>query len=383
MLPPQLPRYGEPRDRDQAVQRKVGFEFQAYDSVTYRKGERLGWLGDQITVGKGRGFEVQNDHGKTADEMEIVTEAVEETFLGRKALVKQMGKISSLALGIRHLHAVNALKAGGVRWEPIIDEYNFHAPGGVHFHPQSTVGVKFSKLGELLGHLVDAPAMTGGVPVGEVEEAPGGSKEEIAAGAIGWSGKLDQQAFKVAWQRGLAEAREDFREYSSNLIGFASLLYGFAAVTQDKVVPEDASQPKYFMPFLLRLGLRPHFGTLTPEEKEALGERMRPSVRESEMLPLEGKRVPKVSEMLGLLGEGSDLHQNLETIPLGYAASKPKTLGMKNEADIGSGYGLSERKRQGAIIELRKLGNDVPPGQLTDFALAVFDLVRLVHGSGK
>jgi hypothetical protein len=47
-------------------------------------------------------------------------------------------------------------------------------------------------------------------------------------------------------------------------------------------------------------------------------------------------------------------------------------IGMSDTEEVGE-------KRRGAIIELRKLGNDVPPKKLKEFAEAVFILVRRIN----
>ncbi|WP_183574344.1 DUF4157 domain-containing protein [Mucilaginibacter sp. X5P1] len=59
---------------------------------------------------------------------------------------------------------------------------------------------------------------------------------------------------------------------------------------------------------------------------------------------------------------------------------------MKDVNDIGLSDSDKEtpEKRKGAVIELRKLGSEVPPEKLMEFALAVFDLIVLINaGEGS
>jgi hypothetical protein len=56
-----------------------------------------------------------------------------------------------------------------------------------------------------------------------------------------------------------------------------------------------------------------------------------------------------------------------------------KTFRMEAIDDIGISDSENTR-RHGALIELRKLGSEVPAEKLTEFALAVFDLIVLING---
>jgi hypothetical protein len=369
------------------IQRKVGFEFQAFNSVTFQDGNGLTPL-QGSTVGNGAGFYVEGDIGQTINEMEIVTTAVDETPGGRNVLANQMASIQALTNGIVHNAPVNALAAGGVNWLPNIAGYHFDVNGAVHFHPQSTVGVRFDKIAELIDYATSAPSLTGGVPIGG-PLVPAHDPKAALAQQIGWSGQLDQQGFKAAWATGLAKARADLAGASDNAISFASILYGFAEVTAMNVVPNDASFAKYFMPFMLRLGLLPHYGALNGADMAALAN-IRQEVLDSPFLPQQTNdsvnfNPTTIQNLLTALGQGEDL-QDLEVIA-GYGAYAPGGMpGMANAADIGMDiHGLP---RAGAIIELRKLGNDVTPAQLSAFALAVFDLIQLInapppHGQGN
>lgn len=359
----------------QPVQRKVGFEFQAYDSVTYRDNNGLTAINGTI-VGNGAGFNVEQDGGATANEMEIVTDPVDETNAGRADLQAQMVLVSAMAAGIVHGNAVDNLGAGNVNWRQNIAGYHFDVNNAVHFHPQSTVGVKFNKIAELIDFATSAPSLSGGNPIGQAPPLAA-NQQEVDAQVFGWSGQLDQQPFKNAWATGLANARQDLAGASDNAISFASILYGFAEVTNQNIIPNDHQYAKYFMPFMLRLGLLPHYGTLTQNDLNALGQ-IRDTVLSAQVLPLQTQDMvlnPTIQELLNSLGQGVDIDGLA-----GYASSSQQELGMNNITDIG--ISDQENVRHGAIIELRKLGNDVQANQLTPFALSVFDLIAAINAPG-
>lgn len=363
----------------QAVQRKVGFEFQAYNSVTFRDvNDHLTPLVGGSTVGNGAGFYVEADHGHTDNEVEIVTTAVDETHAGRATLQEQMQLIQALAGGIAHNAPVNALAAGGVHWLHNIQNYHFDVNGHVHFHPQSTVGVRFEKIAELIDYATRAPFLTGGAPVGGGGLAHQDDPKAAHAQQIGWSGQVDQQAFRQAWATGLANARHDLQGASDNAISFAAILYGFAEVTSMDLVPNDIGYAKYFMPFMLRLGLLPHYGTLNQEDIAAL-QHIRHEVRNMPFLPNNGEIFDPatIQQILQYLGEGQDIQDHVFVVGYGGYAPNGAALGMNSATDIG--VDDTGQQRAGAIIELRKLGNDVTPDQLSAFALAAFDLIRAIN----
>lgn len=359
------------------VQRKVGFEFQAYDSVTYQDVNGLTPIVG-VTVGNGNGFTIEHDDGATANEMEIVTAPVDEDNAGRALLQQQMQDITVLATSIANGVPVTT-PVPNIGWLANVNNYHFVVNNGaVHFHPQSTVGVKFEKIGELIDYATSAPLMTGGAPVNGPLGPPVDAKAGFAQ-QIGWSGQLDQQPFRTAWANGLVNARNDLNGASDNAISFASILYGFAEVSQQNIIPNNANYAKYFMPFMLRLGLLPHFQTLTAHDLLDL-QRIDPLVLNTAYLPQQTNDTfnpSTIQQILTALGQGQDI-QDLEGIA-GYGAYAPNGLGlgMAHNSDIGPSQ--TEPARNGAVIELRKLGNDVGPGQLTAFALAVFDLIRAIN----
>ncbi|SDT12329.1 protein of unknown function [Mucilaginibacter mallensis] len=219
------------------VQRKIGFEFQAVDSVVLinvKPGKH------DLGVSKSKEFTVTSDGGKEADEpgkrilwpeLELVTKPVEETPEGRERLVDMMEEIDEFSKSIKdgdyiagtggdiinwngsaakksELDVVNAevdeeLKTGDTEEEPghksklretrrkeKLEEKKvpkYHIVEKVTFHPQATVGVKFENVIDLISYLTNAPIKEGGVVMGETKRVEGG--DAITTGAGGTSQK--------------------------------------------------------------------------------------------------------------------------------------------------------------------------------------------------
>ena len=147
--------------------------------------------------------------------------------------------------------------------------------------------------------------------------------------------------------------------------------------------PDDFSHAKYFMPFMHRLGYLPMYQNLTDEERKEVLADMRDKVKKSRILPLSQDTVSyedypgltNIEDYLTNLIEGKDPLKDIYLA--GYGSSSPETLGMKSETDIGGSE--KEVERNGAVIELRKLGSEVKPEALKAFALALFDLIKEIN----
>ncbi|SDT12225.1 protein of unknown function [Mucilaginibacter mallensis] len=418
------------------VQRKIGFEFQAYDSITI---EGVSSVANPLTLPNKDGFKVETDVGKTSNELEIVTEAVEETDAGLIRLTHIMTKIGEF---MREVDDEKELKKiTPFPWKPEVPEDAiFMVKSGKHFHPQATVGVKFEKVAELIHYITQAPFKEGGkaketitrrfkkasigsdeteddfeikeevMPVAEVK-MEGNSVKITEADKFGWSGQDDQQTFKYAWKAGLERANANSKLTSDKVKGLAAIFYGLAENQTGKhgIVPKDPSFLKYWMPFTLRNGFRPFFDSLDEKEQgelKSIGEELNVPV-----MPPDGELKsdpPKIADilkdMLEKAGKSGDTKMDLlQTLNSSYGKGvlghgviggieRPgdenrynyKSWGMDTIDDIGISQKETE-KRRGAIIELRKLGNDVPAEKLEEFALAVFSLVRAINttdGSG-
>jgi len=418
------------------IQRKIGFEFQAYDSITI---EGVSSVKNPLTLPNIDGFKVETDVGKMSNELEIVTEAVEETDAGLIRLSHIMAKIGEF---MRQVEDEKELKKiTPFPWKPEIpEEAIFMVKPGKHFHPQATVGVKFEKVAELIHYITQAPFKEGGkaketmtrrfkkasiesdeteddleikeevMPVAEVKME--GNLVKIAeADKFGWSGQDDQQAFKYAWKAGLERANANSKLTSDKVKGLAAIFYGLAENQMSKhgIVPKDAGFLKYWMPFTLRNGFRPFFDSLDEKEQgelKSIGEELNvPVMPPKEELKSDPPKIADIlRDMLEKAGKPGDTKMDLlQTIDSSYGKGvlghgviggieRPgdenrynyKSWGMDTIDDIGISQKETE-KRRGAIIELRKLGNDVPAEKLEEFALGVFNLVRAINitdGSG-
>ncbi|MEM6829010.1 MAG: hypothetical protein AAF551_00750 [Bacteroidota bacterium] len=361
------------------VQRKVGFEFQAFDSVSFvnDRGDVTGFGGGK-KLGLGDGFKVEYDGGASLSELEIITYAVDETNEGRRRLIAQMRGVVALANEIQDVkdgRTVSTFATDNIIWINQTRNAYFHVKNdSVHFHPQATIGVKFEKIADLVGVLTKSPFMSQGKPLeGErLQRIPFLNRKQALAQKFGWSGKQDQQLFREVWARGLRNAKEQFAGVlgaTPKVISFATILNGIAASATSEFDLEHGGVFKYYMPFFFRLGLNPHYSSLNEVEKEVLKRHLPEAIKEASFVL--GNWRFNIGEMLNELEEGRDLNQHVYK-------DDPLKFGMENnDKDIGSSD--TEDRREGALIELRKLGNDVRPDQLMSFALAVFDLVRMIN----
>lgn len=405
---------------DTPVQRKVGFEFQADNSVTlkneYDKHKRDfthrdsedsfpdGADFETMTRGKliGRNntemFDVELDTGRLDLELEILTNPVDETTNGRYLLERQMIAIADMTAGIaRHAGPVSELAAGRVVWETEMDDYYFDVIDSVSFHPQATVGIKFEKIGELIALLTDAPFRTAGEQKGEENQPrPQHNIKALYAHEIGWRGGKNKRELRAAWSKGHARAREGIaaasqrnnKEVSENAYGFAAILYSFYEMDQgtSKIDLDATSHLKFVMPFLFRMGLKPFYNTLTPDEIAVIWD----SIRHDQIGDARIKLVFKVNndvyefssvkELWVALGLDLDLQDiNSKIKLLGYGEREyDEWVGMTSNKDIGRSQS-ENTTREGALIELRELGDGIPPSQLKEFALNVFDLTLLIN----
>ncbi len=461
------------------VQRMVGFEFQAVNSI-FLAGVDSGKTKQGIH--KDENFKVEGDGGskKGNGELELETKAVDETGKGRKELGDIMDEIKLFLNQVKD--GVPLGDIGKITWTSnVVDQTLFYheekkkldidlrvyeAKEGEsiietqekeakqterkrtfedtikevprfsinkekHFHPQATVGIKFDKIAELIDYVTRAPIKKRGMEMPgpetkgmaredvvvtgpsashpkEVKAMARGSAGEIldpqtAVNIFGWGAKKYHVPYKSAWRAAL-EAVNDIKEITSPRVkGLAAIFYGLAKNQSEAI--GNPKHLKYMMPFMLRNGFMPFFNSLKPEEKiqlklidlKALDVKIMPpgndEFKEEEIPTVKeifehmlGKRKPPTDDDDDEHDDKKDyLQQKWEDMSghggiIDYKESYIR-YGMKRVDDIGSIPG--EEVRRGAIIELRKLGSEVLPEQLKDFALAVFDLVSLINATGE
>ncbi|MES2277770.1 MAG: DUF4157 domain-containing protein [Bacteroidota bacterium] len=436
----------------EVVQRKIGFEFQAYGCSEIINAQ------GKIGTYKGGLFEAETDSGLRDTELEILTKAVDETDEGFGELIEIMtamtnwvGQIESKSKpvdGQAPIRVTNLedIKMEGFKWatgRPA--DASIYFDDHLHFHPQATVGVRFEKIIDLIDRVTRAPFKTGGEvaeagATADIEEMSGPEAKEEATGAtatgasrsakeeikrdnideqaavFGWSGMAKQREFREAWRVGYKLAEEIIDAKYPRARGMAAILYSFTmagGAGYDIKLGPGEHYVKYYMPFMFRNGFRPFFDSLGEEELVELENKI-----EGDLAPLRHPILPpeEIHEMMreettvwdlfrdmrtgGASNEGLRKDrkgdEKLDLIQLNgvnghgqigrtmYGEYKetsryhPKHWKMDRVDDIGALPGIPERR--GAIIELRKLGNDVRTDQLTEFALAVFRFIRLING---
>jgi hypothetical protein len=425
------------------LQRKIGFEFQAVNSIFLEETEEID---DPLGIEEDEKFAIETDGSK--HELELVTKAVDETGMGRKELVDIMDQIT---LFLDHVEDYGAVgNAPMINWDSeilekavlhkiLLTEYSdAKAEGDVrrtyeleeqlddlprfvvkrtkHFHPQATVGVKFENIAKLIEYASRAPVKKGGVNAIEPHEPerkdvsmPTAVPEIIqdpqtAANVFGWGAKTYQEPYKKAW----AAASDEINKIpglTPKVKGLAAIFLGLVKNRSENI--GNPKYMKYIMPFMLRNGFMPFFNSLNTDERKQLEEidtegwktNIMPPTKEGE--DMKNPTVKKIFDnMLGINGEprfneekkgerkvrSEDLLQNIGGTGHGTIKDNKESLdtfGMARIDDIGHSDTETAEQRHGALIELRKLGSEVPANKLKEFALAVFDLIVLINASSS
>jgi hypothetical protein len=237
-----------------------------------------------------------------------------------------------------------------------------------------------------------------------------------AASIFGWGAKKYHTTYRKTSREGFDGI--DDKEITPKVKALAAM---FNALARNRLVEykEAIGKPKYLkdmMPFMLRNGFWPFIDSLSLEELlqlENIAEInkvdwnrkiMRPTFARKDFKETKNS-IPTVLAVFKHLLEKKaagpadredqeDLLQKADVagygeitkgalIKKGQVAADikdhKKTFRMEAIDDIGISDSENTR-RHGALIELRKLGSEVPAEKLTEFALAVFDLIVLING---
>jgi hypothetical protein len=279
----------------------------------------------------------------------------------------------------------------------------FHIPDKKkHFHPQVTVGVKFERVAELIDHLTKTPFKTGGRNITEepgpetkaaaTTDIPGIIKDrQTAANILGWGGKSHHIKYKTTSRAGLDKV-DKLGGLSTKVRGLLAIFYGFAETWADEYKNDFNKTPrtaKYMMPFMLRNAFWPFFNSLTEEDVKQL-QRIDTSLFDKRLIEDNSPIIKKVFEdMLAKKALGDEKQENVyhrdyfqRTNTHGHGgiteANYKNDWKLETVDDIGASDDPGDERR-GAIIELRKLGDEVPHDKLMEFALAAFDLIVLIN----
>jgi hypothetical protein len=273
------------------VQRKVGFEFQAKNSILIT-GLELSEL--PLVLGKpetGAHFSIEADKGasKKNAELEIETPAFEETAVGRTHLIQVIDNVVKFVKKIEDGQPLKRIKE--VKWFNLEEEQEekkeeekdykvkFKIKKGTRFAPQATVGVKFEKISDLIEAVTAAPFKTGGKAIDTAPASEGllETKEpqidsltgiKKFANIFGWNAMDTSQAFNETSKAGLNKAKKIFPDpQDAKLVGLAAILLGLAFHANGPVQPKMKGHIKYWMPFMLRNGFLPYYNNMTVEQK--------------------------------------------------------------------------------------------------------------------
>ena len=399
-------------DVGSVLQAKIGFEFQAFGSAYFHPigsgsvasppdSPPSSFFRD--IVGRGDGFSVEGDMGTYPDELELVTEPVDETASGRQRLGEILASIQTFCQKIsrRKITPVRELPAYGIQLEGSgIDQQDtmeLVVLNELNFHPQATTGVRL----ETLSHLIDllAHSKIRGFGKGKGKGKGKGLVEEgdrqALADTVGWSQLREQQPFRETTRAAHTDVLAYFPLASPRLKGFVHLL---ATMVRGFGVPYLYPDPslKYFMPLMPRTELAAvYHHLLSPEERATfqagverwiVQERLlkRPIPTAVDWTPAEPLSIGDWLHHLATTGEdwlkqsssyGEIELEDEDSMKNAYwQVSRPTDIGPDERSEVS---------REGMILELRHLGANVTPTKIQEFALGVFDLVSSVHGEQR
>ncbi|MFC0518062.1 DUF4157 domain-containing protein [Mucilaginibacter angelicae] len=236
-------------------------------------------------------------------------------------------------------------------------------------------------------------------------------KPQDAAAIFGWGAKTYQTPYKETWTTAVTKVN-NFSKLTPKVKGLVTIFFGLAESLTGKyaAATQEVRILKNMMPFMLRTGFMPFFNNLDAKEKEELKlidtndlNKKFPHLEITIKEVFEDMMKIDESDEKGDCGNDSDdddcarfqednrdYDDDEKKVDLlqkeeGYyghggvtEGNRHDDYGMETINDIGISDSEKTRRR-GALIELRKLGSEVPPEKLTEFALAVFDLIVLIN----
>jgi hypothetical protein len=179
------------RDLDasgEAVQRKVGFEFEIGDietsrlSFSFTEGFHHVPLSKADQLLRGQGFNVEADDATGGSDLEFVTDAFPVTVAGFHALTQALDHIAELAGYIINqpnvrLNSLYLLRHG----RPVLNRFARFSGGDPRGTPQATIGLSLGALDTLFDEMATQPAVQG--PATPTQELFGGGLDPGGTGA--------------------------------------------------------------------------------------------------------------------------------------------------------------------------------------------------------
>ena len=388
----------------QQVHRKIGLELQTFETAYfYAEGDIYKSPFAQVVkevLGRGTGFAVEGDAGRVSGELELVTDAVEETRAGRQQLMETMENIEAFLSPLDNQDvSLHEFAGGGFHHEGLGDrlkhQLRLDATMGMTFHPQVTAGVRLQNLEDLMVALTNAPI------AGENERRHPTGKTVMNpiqqnADRLGWSQMPTQQPFQASMQTAHQITSSLFGDASAQLRSFAFLVISYIQASNVQMPPGvfgDFSHVKYYMAFMSRSDLSYIYQhVLTRKERQLFQRRLTqiPGVEQAPFGESQDTRVLAHNLLMGrIFGGESSFKVWLQGLPrvdtladclFGYGEIKGSSqkYGLKSPSDIGASQ-QEQRRLNGLIVELRDLRNLVQVSELKDFALTAFDLIQLVN----
>lgn len=172
---------------DEAVQRKVGFEFEIGDIETTRQSFNFTDGLHHVPLNKadpllrGQGFNVEADEATNGSDLEFVTDAFPVTVAGFLALTQALDHIAEIAGYIINQPNVRVNSLFLPHGRSVLNRYARFSGGDPRGTPQATIGLSLGALDALFNEMATQPGAMG--PATPTQELFGGGLDPGGAGA--------------------------------------------------------------------------------------------------------------------------------------------------------------------------------------------------------
>jgi hypothetical protein len=374
------------------IQRKVGLEFESQNQVIEVGGEP-NLLFNKKSIGKGKGFDVIGDEAK----LEVVSDAVDETEEGKKALFGQVAGIAdfvgSLQKGENKISEIDGITLSEDAKKTIANIKLPTDANSLPFHPQATAGVRLMAVSDLMNAFLNAP-LKGVKDKAWTDDNDGnvesGQKPHKYAENLGWDGRHNYPAMQMALQTANQEI-EDQAFDSPKVKSLFQLGLSYAISVDSVKKSQEHTEAKFWMSFMSRSKLSEVYQTLTREEQDEFGDKLEKMKKNfTKRNFFESGGMGKGSDLVFYddrnwhswmegFGKRKDEIQECGSTGYGEIEGSSHKYDMKTPSDIGISDLSDRRRMDGVVLELRSLGANVTPPSFPSFGLNVFELIRSVH----